>query len=56
MLLKKNHRPMDQARQTRLETAGWKVGTIEDFLGLTADEAEDVELRLHLSDAVRRSR
>jgi predicted XRE-type DNA-binding protein len=37
----------------RLEAAGWRVGSAEEFLGLTAEEATLVDLRLRLADAVR---
>jgi len=44
---------MDKEKKARLEAKGWKVGTTEEFLGLSADEAAYLELRLKLSDAVR---
>ena len=44
---------MDPEKKARLESQGWKVGSAEEFLGLTPDEAAYVELRLKLSDAVR---
>ena len=44
---------MDKEKQARLEAKGWKVGSAEEFLGMTPDEAAYVELRLKLSDAVR---
>jgi predicted XRE-type DNA-binding protein len=47
---------MDKNKQTRLEAKGWKVGTTEEFLGLTSEETAYVELRLRLSDAVRQLR
>ena len=47
---------MDKNKQTRLEAQGWKVGTAEEFLGLTSEETAYVELRLRLSDAVRQLR
>ncbi|HXK39524.1 MAG TPA: hypothetical protein VJ837_01710, partial [Candidatus Paceibacterota bacterium] len=40
----------------RFEKAGWKVGTTEEFLGLSAEEVRYIELKLALSDAVRRQR
>ena len=42
---------MDKAKKARLEAAGWRIGTAEEPLGLTAEEARYVELRLRLSDA-----
>ena len=47
---------MDKEKKARLEARGWRVGTAEEFLGLTPEEAAYVELRLKLSDAVREFR
>jgi len=47
---------MDKEKRARLEAQGWKVGSAEEFLGLTPDEAAYVDLRLKLSDAVRELR
>lgn len=44
---------MDKEKRARLEAKGWRVGSAEDFLGMSPDEAAYVELRLKLSDAVR---
>jgi len=44
---------MDKNKKARLEANGWRVGSAEDFLGLSPDETAYVELRLKLSDAVR---
>ncbi len=44
---------MKPDKKRRLEETGWKVGSAEDFLDLTADEAAMVELRLKLADAVK---
>jgi predicted XRE-type DNA-binding protein len=44
---------MNKEKRARLEAKGWKVGSAEEFLGMTPDEAAYVELRLKLSDAVR---
>jgi DNA-binding XRE family transcriptional regulator len=40
----------------RLTSAGWKVGSREEFLGLSPEEARLVELRLILSEFLRRHR
>ncbi len=37
---------MDAGKRARLEAAGWRFGTVEEFLGLTPDEAKLIELRL----------
>ena len=47
---------MDNEKKARLEAQGWRVGTTEEFLGLTPEEAAYVELRLKLSEAVREFR
>jgi predicted XRE-type DNA-binding protein len=47
---------MDEEKRIRLEAHGWKVGSTEELLGLTPEEAAYVELRLKLSDAVRELR
>ena len=47
---------MNKEEKARLEARGWKVGSTEEFLGLTPEEAAYVELRLKLSDAVRELR
>jgi len=47
---------MDEEKRIRLEAQGWKIGSTEEFLGLTPEEAAYVELRLRLSDAVRELR
>ncbi len=44
---------MDKNKRMRLEAKGWKVGSVEEFLGLTAEEATYVELKLALSRQVR---
>ena len=44
---------MEPEKKRRLERKGWRVGSAEDFLELTADEAAMVELRLKLADAVK---
>jgi predicted XRE-type DNA-binding protein len=47
---------MDKEKKARLEAQGWRVGSAEEFLGLTPEEAAYVDLRLKLSDAVREYR
>ena len=40
---------MDKAKNKRLEKAGWKVGTVGQFLGLSKEEAAFVEVKLRLA-------
>lgn len=47
---------MNTAKKKRLEAGGWKVGTTTDFLGLSREEAELVEVKLALSDLLKRRR
>lgn len=47
---------MDAAKQAKLQAAGWQIGTAEEFLGLTTEESELVEVRLRLSRALRGER
>ena len=35
---------MDKQKKARLEAQGWKVGSIEEFLGLTPEEAGSIEI------------
>lgn len=44
---------MKPGKKQRLERKGWKVGSAEEFLELTPEEAAMVELRLRLADAVK---
>ena len=45
---------MRKAKRTRLEKKGWKVGTVQEFLGLSNEEAAYVEVRLRLAAALRK--
>ena len=47
---------MNSAKKRRLESAGWKVGSAGEFLGLTREEAELVEMKLALGQVLRRYR
>ena len=47
---------MHKAKKTRLEEKGWKVGTAQEFLGLSDEEAAYVEIRLRLAAALRKRR
>ena len=40
---------MDRSKRERLESKGWKVGTVSDFLELTPEETMLVEIKLALS-------
>lgn len=47
---------MDEKKRRRLELAGWTVGSASDFIGLSAEEAAFVELKLALSRSLRERR
>ncbi|HJY81682.1 MAG TPA: helix-turn-helix domain-containing protein [Candidatus Binatia bacterium] len=47
---------MKQEKRKRLEAAGWRVGTVSEFLGLTDEEEALIELKLDLARAVRTER
>jgi len=44
---------MNPEKKRRLEKKGWRVGSAEELLELTPDQAAIVELRLRLADAVK---
>ena len=44
---------MSAARRKRLEAAGWKVGSVREFLGLSDEESALVEIKLALSRGLR---
>lgn len=47
---------MEKKRKKALEAKGYKVGTAEDFLGLSKEESEYIELKLLLSHALSEQR
>ena len=47
---------MNTAKRKRLEAAGWNVGSTADFLELSPEEAAFVELKLQLSESLRKRR
>jgi len=47
---------MDKRKKKRLESKGYKVGTVEQFLDLTTEESEYIELKLALSEALAKRR
>ncbi len=44
---------MDERKQKHLRAAGWRVGDASEFLELTPEEAEYVELKLALGSYLR---
>jgi hypothetical protein len=47
---------MDAHKQKQLTARGWKVGNADEFLGLTPEEAAYIELKLGLSDHLKKQR
>ena len=47
---------MKKAKRARLEAAGWRVGTVQELLGLSDDEMEFIELKLALARSLRSRR
>ena len=47
---------MNKAKQRRLSAKGWKVGSAEDFLGLSVEEAAYVEMKVMLSRKLKEQR
>jgi DNA-binding XRE family transcriptional regulator len=52
----KSEKKMDKAKRKRLESKGWKVGTVEEFLELSPEESAYIELKLKLSESLKRYR
>ena len=47
---------MKKSKKERLKKAGWKVGTAEEFLGLTDEEAALIEMKLALTRSLKERR
>ena len=47
---------MKVSKRKKLEKAGWKVGSADEFLELSSDEAAYVEMKLALSETLKRER
>jgi len=47
---------MKRKKQLALEAKGYKVGTVDEFLGLTKEESEFVEMKLALAKALEKAR
>jgi predicted XRE-type DNA-binding protein len=49
---KKRKNNMDKRKKKALESKGYKVGSVEEFLGLSKEESEYIELKFALSQAL----
>lgn len=47
---------MDTTKRKRLQRAGWRVGTVGEFLGMSAAEVELVEMRVALAAGLKKRR
>ncbi|MCK4640745.1 MAG: helix-turn-helix transcriptional regulator [Candidatus Marinimicrobia bacterium] len=47
---------MRENKRKRLEQKGWKVSSADDFLGLTPEESAYLDLKLSLSESLRKLR
>jgi predicted XRE-type DNA-binding protein len=47
---------MEKRKKKDLESKGYKVGSVEEFLGMSQEESEYIELKLALSEALIRRR
>lgn len=47
---------MQDSKRKKLEAAGWKVGSVDEFLGLTREESAYIEMKLALSHTLRQRR
>ena len=47
---------MEKRKKEFLTSKGYKVGTVVDFLGLSAEESEYIELKMALSQALEKHR
>jgi DNA-binding transcriptional regulator YiaG len=47
---------MDKAKAARLRKAGWKIGSAQDFLGLSDEESALIEMKLELAKTIRKRR
>lgn len=47
---------MRAGKRKKLAASGWKIGSADEFLGLTADEVAYIEMKLALSGSLRERR
>ena len=47
---------MRKAKKARLEAAGWRFGSAQDFLDLTDEDIELIEIKLALAHSLKRRR
>ena len=47
---------MRKTKKDRLEKQGWKIGSVDEFLDLSPEESAYIEMKLRLSETLRRRR
>jgi predicted metal-binding transcription factor (methanogenesis marker protein 9) len=47
---------MDKTKRKHLESAGWKIGTVKEFLDLSSEESAYIELKLQLAKNLQKRR
>lgn len=47
---------MKSAKRKKLEKAGWKISSTDEFLGLTAEESAYIAMKLALSESLKSKR
>lgn len=55
-MLTSRNRKIEQTKKEILESKGWKIGTVSDFLELTPEEIIFVEIKLALSKSLKNQR
>jgi DNA-binding XRE family transcriptional regulator len=45
-----------QSKRTKLENKGWRIGSTEEFLGLSAEETAYIHMKLALSEKLKQRR
>lgn len=47
---------MRKQKKKRLESKGWKIGTVKEFLGLSSEESAYIELKIKLAAGLKQRR
>ena len=47
---------MKQSKKAKLESKGWTIGSADEFLGLSSEEAAYIEMKLALSEKLKQRR
>ena len=47
---------MDAAKKRRLKEAGWRSGSVAEFLELTPEESALIEIKVRLTELIKRAR